>query len=107
MGKLLPDLLEGVQHTRLADDILSVSFKTLCRALKSQAFYLDKQMDVPEGLHILLRKQAISLCISLWTDELREFISPEAYKRGALSQDFGNFAYCVKIFFHINPLTAR
>jgi hypothetical protein len=58
---------------------------------------------VLEGLDILLRIEAVALGIPLGLDELRKFVRPETHKRDILAKDFGNFADCVQILFHINP----
>ena len=103
--KLLADRFERIQHAGLVDDILAVSLKPLGCTLKSKPLHLHEHMDILECLHILLLEQTVTLGISLRTYELRELISPETHQRGAFAQNFGNFADCVKILFHINPLT--
>jgi hypothetical protein len=78
--QLLADALEGLQHTRLVDDILLLALEPLCCALKGESLHLHKKMELLEDLNILLGEESVALGIALGLDELRELVCPEAHQ---------------------------
>lgn len=98
--QLLADALEGLQHTRLVDDILLLTLEPLGSTFKSETFYLHKEMELLEDLNVLLGKEPVALCVTLWLNELGKFIRPETHQGRTFAYDFSDFTYRVEKLLH-------
>lgn len=89
--ELFPYSFKGIESTDPLVHLAALRTELLCGAFESQALHLDQILDLPEGVEVLGRVEAVSLGIARRVDVFRERVGPEAHERHGGAERFRSF----------------